>query len=715
MALLRKRTLSRLDVFFELLETRYCLSTFDIQGIQAAALDQPQTHALFRLTPTSNPLAASDGLGGITFDVTAFLDTGTSATLLSQETAQGLGIQSATVGGVPVTYSDIGVGGAENFDVSQPLYSQLAPFFPTVGTDNSSTFNTVYSQSYGPLRTEISKSPADALIGPLDIIGMPYLQGKVMVMDPVPTNNLLNMNTFIYNPGTPYSAVSRDTNPGIPTTNRHVKLSYGDFSRFTSVTPTGAAGPNLNGNPFIGPDPTQALLANPKPDNTPPVSLAMGNLTSTGSFLFDTGAAASFISTAEAGRVGVHYKPGTYNTNAPDLQDANGKDVPNQFIIPLGGVGGTLNAAGFFLDSLTLPTVEGQGVRFVHAPVLVADITAEDPVTHQTLTLDGDFGMNFLVASADISTGFPTNVTGGAFNWITFDQPNGLLGLDISGAADLPPVVSNAVFNNDQLPQKLTFTFSKNVLGVAASSLVITNIATGAPVTPTSFTYDATTMTATATFDTLGMLQGRYTATLLSSTITDSNGAHLDGAVSGTGGANFVFSFNQLPGDANRDGVVNAADVAQIMQHGKYRTGLPATWADGDFNYDGKVDAKDLVMLTMSIQAGYGAPAAAAALPAATPATTISALPAATSALKLSTRKSYAPNHQAGVRLKHVAARRPKQTLAIMRVLKLIREKAATSANPPNTKAGRPLASVWWSGIPAQKPVAAIQKRKWFE
>lgn len=698
---------------FEFLETRYCLSTFDITGVQAAALDQPQTHVLFKRTPTSDPLAASDGFGGTTFDVTAFLDTGTSATLLSRETAQGLGIQSATSAGVPVTYSDVGVGGNENFDVSEPLYSQLAPFFPTVGTDNLPTFDTVYNQRYGPIRTEISQTPADALIGPLDIIGMPYLQGKVMVMDPVPTNNLENMTTFVYNPGTPYNAAARATNPGIPTTNRHVKLSYGDFARFTLVTPGGAAGPNLNGNPFIGPDPTQALLANPKVDNTPPVSLSMGNLSSTGSFLFDTGAAASFISTAEAGKVGIHYKPGTYNSAAPDLVDANGVDVPNQFVIPLGGVGGTLNAAGFFLDSLTLPTVEGQGVRFVHAPVLVADITARDPVTGQSLTLDGDFGMNFLVASADISTGFPTNVTGGAFNWVTFDQPNGLLGLDIPGAPALSPVVSNVVFNNDQLPQKLTFTFSKNVSGVSVSSLLITNAATGTLVAPSSVTYDPTTMTATATFNTAGMLQGRYTATLLSSAITDSSGAHLDGAVGGTGGSNFVFSFSQLPGDANQDGVVNAADVTQIMLHGKYRTSQPATWADGDFNYDGKVDAKDMAMLVMSIQAGYGAAAPAgtlAAVPATVPASVVYE-----SAFNTPANTAIVSTRQTGVNLKHLTVRRPKQTLAVNRVLNLARKTKPVSP-AAGTKLNRLLASVWWSGVSSHKSTVTSQpKRKWFE
>jgi alpha-amylase len=64
-------------------------------------------------------------------------------------------------------------------------------------------------------------------------------------------------------------------------------------------------------------------------------------------------------------------------------------------------------------------------------------------------------------------------------------------------------------------------------------------------------------------------------------------------------------------GDTNLDGVVNAADVQQIIADGKYNTGLPATWAQGDFNGDGIADFGDIVKLLGG--GGYtNAPAAAA-------------------------------------------------------------------------------------------------------
>ena len=69
---------------------------------------------------------------------------------------------------------------------------------------------------------------------------MPVLQGKVAVLDPKPIDSLANMNTYLYNPGTPYNAKTATDNPGIPTTSLHVKLSYGSFSNFVTISPTGA-------------------------------------------------------------------------------------------------------------------------------------------------------------------------------------------------------------------------------------------------------------------------------------------------------------------------------------------------------------------------------------------------------------------------------------------------------------------------------------------
>ncbi len=78
--------------------------------------------------------------------------------------------------------------------------------------------------------------------------------------------------------------------------------------------------------------------------------------------------------------------------------------------------------------------------------MLVTDITVKDPNSPDplhpvTLTLDGDLGMNFLVASLDFSSdssnpfGFTFgNFTPGAFDWLTYDEPSGVLGLQLNSA-----------------------------------------------------------------------------------------------------------------------------------------------------------------------------------------------------------------------------------------------------------------------------------------
>ncbi len=280
------------------------------------------------------------------------------------------------------------------------------------------------------------------------------MAGKVVVMDPKPLDTLDpltmdTMRTYVYNPGTPYQAATADSEPGIPVTNRHLRLSYAPFDQFTTVTPAGAPGPALRENPFIGPNPVAKLNGTGGKDTTPGVTIGFDGVCATGSFLLDTGAATSIISLQEAERVHVRYVSGTEGTENPVLERFDpahpndpGTPLPNQFQLTVGGIGGTTTAAGFFLDSMLLKTMEGDPgndqdpnhLLFQGAPVLVSDITVLDPLTQQTLTLDGVFGMNYMVASAMITAGYPfpdiTNLTAGNFNWVVFDQPNGILGLD---------------------------------------------------------------------------------------------------------------------------------------------------------------------------------------------------------------------------------------------------------------------------------------------
>jgi hypothetical protein len=576
----------------ETLERRVFLSTttYDISGVGNASLDQPEINTIFRTSPNGNPLGGTGPDDGL--DVKAFLDTGTSASLLSQESAAALGITPDSYNGQPIVFTDVGVGGGETFDVSGQYYAAMAPSRSLFDGDLPvEDFN----QTFGPTRLEINQQPADDLTGPLDIIGMPALQGKVMVMDPSPLNNpdpmlLDSMRTYVYNPGTPFNPGAADSDPGIPTTNLHVKLSYGDFSSFTETSPAGAPGPTLAGNPFIGSDPTGSGGG-----TAPGITITNGSFSTTGNFLFDTGAAASFISQNLAAQLHVHYQAGTYNTDNPVLVDDNNNPLPNQFVIPLGGIGGTVNAAGFHLSTLVLPTTEGTPIRFIDAPVLVADVSAQNPTTGQSVTLDGDFGMNFLVASIDVNGSDLGGGAAGAFNWVTFDQTRGILGLDlIDGppADTTPPTVTSSRFNYDARPNSFDVTFSEPVATPSVSILTLMNNTTGlsVPASAVNVTYDSATNTAHFTFPGLpgGVLaNGNYSATIAAGSVVDLSGNATK--------QNYNASFFALAGDINRDRHVDSADLLIMGQNFGKTAGV--SFANGDLNGDGRVDSIDLLLL----------------------------------------------------------------------------------------------------------------------
>jgi len=92
---------------------------------------------------------------------------------------------------------------------------------------------------------------------------------------------------------------------------------------------------------------------------------------------------------------------------------------------------------------------------------------------------------------------------------------------------------------------------------------------------------------------------------------------------------------SSYPGDANRDGKVDFADLVTLAQN--YNTMSGATWAKGDFTGDGKVDFADLVQLAQNYNVGTGA--AAAASPAQSSAVVASAPEPAALLASVSSRK----------------------------------------------------------------------------
>jgi hypothetical protein len=406
----------------------------DFSGVLPAASDQPQINALL-IDPNGQVVSVTedDGFGDIenVYCIQAYLDTGTSGILLSQETQEGLNVGLDSYQGEPIQFYDVDIGGLNANSVTTPYTVAVAPF----DTDNAQDLlnppppTNDFTPVTGPVRMEATQTPADDLIGPIDIMGMAVLQNQVAVMDLRPPNStdpdqFGYTSSYIYHPGTPFASQTLDTAPGIPPMQYHIKVSYANFSQFTLNTPDGAPSPVFESNPMVGPNPL-----NPTDDTTPPVSVSYNGHTATGSFLLDTGSASSFISSAIAAKLGVEYGPGVDANDNPYLINATtGKAIPD-FVEEIEGAGGSIvDAAGFYLDSLSLSTVEGEPLTYLSAPVLVEDLTLDDGDT--SLTLDGDLGMNFFEPTIDPDT-FAESA--GPYDWMTFDQANGLIGLQLAG------------------------------------------------------------------------------------------------------------------------------------------------------------------------------------------------------------------------------------------------------------------------------------------
>ena len=233
----------------------------DIQGILPAAFDQPQINVAVEV----NGQIRNDFFGALS-PMTAFLDTGASGILISSMWADSvLELDRAMHNGQPVRFGDVGVGGSEFFDVSEAITLHIAPYAGDV--DPYVYDPEVYNQTLPQVRTQIGGrlndiyDPIQWLLSQLNVVGMPAMQGKVVVMDPKPVNDVLpvlsgevdifdlieiTMRTHVYDKPAP-----SQSNPNIPLTDRTIKLSYGTFDAFTVTTPDGAPGPNLAHNPFV--------------------------------------------------------------------------------------------------------------------------------------------------------------------------------------------------------------------------------------------------------------------------------------------------------------------------------------------------------------------------------------------------------------------------------------------------------------------------------
>ena len=140
------------------------VNNFQIDGTLPFG-DIPYIWILFRRTPGGEPLADPQELL-----VQAFYDCGASSVLLSRETRDILGINADP----NASFVDVGVGGEEEFEVSEPLYIALA--------DHNlleEPLESDFHEDLGPWRLMLTIDEVqDILQQPIDIVGTPAWLAK---------------------------------------------------------------------------------------------------------------------------------------------------------------------------------------------------------------------------------------------------------------------------------------------------------------------------------------------------------------------------------------------------------------------------------------------------------------------------------------------------------------------------------------------------------
>ena len=352
-----------------------CAKDLELEGVYEAALDLPRIMFLLKRKPDGDALKYQ----GRFERNWGFVDTGASGVLLSRETAE----QLEVVIEQEAKFVDIGIGGEEYFDVSEPLYIGLADF-EELGSNEPDEYKLA-----GPMRFQVKKVTAGLMIGAIDVVGMPALEGQILVLDSGATNDLEYFAASIKERG----------DASIPMSDIVVSFRYGSF---------------LYPNNPKNVRPLPAMSYNPVIDN---IEISYNDRSSKGSWLFDTGATISLISTEQARRLGL-----TEVRREPD------------FSVPMGGVGAMIEVAGFEIDSMRVPTVSGDELVFKKARLGVCDIRYFDEEKGEFVALDGVFGSNFLCASAKMEGFLPGDISETAFDKIVIDVDRGLLGFDVRDA-----------------------------------------------------------------------------------------------------------------------------------------------------------------------------------------------------------------------------------------------------------------------------------------
>jgi len=395
-------------------------NSFVITGTLEASAGQPRIHVQLsrrgKILTGKSLLAELDlgledimGKQGDESSFMAYLDTGASAYVISQITAQRFGILK-TQGSV---FHEVGVSGEVAMNVSK---SYTLSLFDSNGMLNDQakgdpkivSNNTLIQLKRADPNGAQNAMAMQMMLGEINIIGMPAIKHFVVEIDTRPMtvglkdlqideNAALDIDALLDGLGGAGAGPAVKLHPPgtfIGAADVTVPLKLVDYNRRNNPADRGAL-PDLASNPVLD-----------------SVTTKSGNQTFTGDWLLDTGAAASIISTKQAMTLG--------------LVDVDGEALqPVRFQLTLGGVSGkSFVADGFVLDRLTVPCTNGQSIVYKNAHVIVHDVSIKQD-NGNFLTLDGIFGLNLLMPTmGGLASGLPTDIANGPFSHIIIDTAN---------------------------------------------------------------------------------------------------------------------------------------------------------------------------------------------------------------------------------------------------------------------------------------------------
>ncbi|MFI4860861.1 MAG: aspartyl protease family protein [Phycisphaerales bacterium JB063] len=307
------------------------------------AIDQPRiTFGLSDESDPNNPL-----LIGPTLQNLALLDTGANGILLGQLSfVDGEDYNQPLYNGVPAMYNEQGVAGFEQLDVYSPYALRL---IDSAGTEFIADDNVI---AFGGDDINLGSFAA--------IVGMPAMVGRVVDIDLRP---MLGLEFQGVNFHDTISQVGFESAASLNVELRMLAPEHTDTTLPPEMRPTFAPLP---------------LIDNIQLDHATGALGGGQNLSTSNTYLMDTGAQTTIISEAMAASLGLDLTQ--FVTSGGDVVD----------VLEVGGIGGTTIMPLVVVEELRLPTTDGVDLVYTNVLTGVLDI--------EGTPFDAVLGMNILTS-----------------------------------------------------------------------------------------------------------------------------------------------------------------------------------------------------------------------------------------------------------------------------------------------------------------------------